>query len=145
MLNLLLPHERNVVSVEGDVQAKLREESEALGIGRHRAKTKLVLAPAITDPLQALYFCFYSPLRSESPLLRSSSGFFLFIGGTRVIEITNAMNPQTAASPHVDMSQAGSGFDLRDVDFMSCLSGMEGSILSANCRFHIIVAAANCG
>lgn len=56
MLHLLLPHERNVVRVEGDVQAKLREESEALGIGRHRAKTKLVLAPAITDPLQALYF-----------------------------------------------------------------------------------------
>jgi hypothetical protein len=50
MPNLLPPHERYVVSVKGDVQTKLREESEALGIGRHRAKTKLVLAPAITDP-----------------------------------------------------------------------------------------------
>jgi hypothetical protein len=32
MQNLLLPHVRNVVSVEGDVQAKLREESKTLGI-----------------------------------------------------------------------------------------------------------------
>ena len=52
MLNLLLPHERNVVRMESDVQAKLRVESEALGIGRHRAKTTLVLAPAVTDPLR---------------------------------------------------------------------------------------------
>jgi hypothetical protein len=52
MLDLLLPHEGDVVIVEGDVQAKLREESEALGIGRHRVKTKLVMAPAITDPLR---------------------------------------------------------------------------------------------
>ena len=38
MLDLLLPHEGDVVIVEGDVQAKLREESEALGIGRHPGK-----------------------------------------------------------------------------------------------------------
>jgi hypothetical protein len=52
MQNLLLPHERNVVSVKGDVKAKIREEAESLTIGRHRTKTKLVLAPAITERLQ---------------------------------------------------------------------------------------------
>jgi hypothetical protein len=52
MMDLLLPQERNVVIVEGDVQAKLREEPEALGIGRHRAKIKVYLTLAITDPLQ---------------------------------------------------------------------------------------------
>jgi hypothetical protein len=35
MLNLLLPHERDVVGVEGDVQAKLCDEAETLGVGRH--------------------------------------------------------------------------------------------------------------
>jgi hypothetical protein len=35
MLNLLLPHERDVVSVEADVQAKLRDETEALSISGH--------------------------------------------------------------------------------------------------------------
>jgi hypothetical protein len=40
MLDLLLPHERDVVVVEGDVQAKLRKESEALGIGRHPRKAR---------------------------------------------------------------------------------------------------------
>lgn len=38
MLDLLLPHEGDVVIVEGDVQAKLLEESEALGVGRHLSK-----------------------------------------------------------------------------------------------------------
>jgi hypothetical protein len=35
MLNPVLPHDRNVVSVEGDVQAKLRDEAEALSISGH--------------------------------------------------------------------------------------------------------------
>ena len=35
MLNLFLPHERDVVSVEGNVQAKLGDELKALSVGRH--------------------------------------------------------------------------------------------------------------
>ena len=40
MLDLLLPHERDVVVVEGDVQAKLRDESKSVSVGGHRAKLK---------------------------------------------------------------------------------------------------------
>jgi hypothetical protein len=35
MLNLRLPHERDVVEVKSDVQAKVRDEAEALSVGRH--------------------------------------------------------------------------------------------------------------
>jgi hypothetical protein len=38
MLYLLLPHEGDMVIVEGNVQAKLRKESEALGVRRHLGK-----------------------------------------------------------------------------------------------------------
>jgi hypothetical protein len=43
MLNPFLPHQRNVVVVEGDMQSKLLDEAKALGVRRHFASVPLSL------------------------------------------------------------------------------------------------------